>query len=101
MDRMIYAMQRRVTLSRRTHMDPMAVRRSSSLSIMVAVPLETDIDEAALVLDEAEDRVSLNSNVKSLGNLISGSENFCIIRDRSSVKDTERGTWMTIILSTS
>lgn len=82
-------------------MDPMAVRKSSSLSIIVAVPLATDMEEAALVLDEAEDRVSLNSNVKSLGNLISGSENFCMIRDLNSVKDTERGTWITIILSTS
>lgn len=94
------AMQRRVTFSCWLQSLSMAARRSLSSAIMVILSLRAEKHEAALV---PEERASLYSKQKSLvGKRVAGSsENLSIIRDRKSAMDTVRGTWMTIILSTS
>lgn len=94
------AMQRRVTFSCWLQSLSMAARRSLSSVMMVILSLRAEKQEAALV---PEDRASLYSKQKSLvGKRVAGSsENLSIIRDRKSAMDTVRGTWITMILSTS
>lgn len=59
-------------------MVPIAFARSDSFAMTVAVPLllSMDREDAALVFEDADERVSLKRRTKSCGSAIAGSQNF-------------------------
>lgn len=98
----LYIMQRSVTFSSRFHLVCMICTRSCSLLINTA---GSTMSFLAVAMLQQLLLLSLNKSTTSSCTWtllpILGSENFCAMRERKSWRAIDRGTWRTMMLSTS